>query len=136
MAWEKGESGNPKGRPKKTFKDYVEKWSPKIRKTLTDDNGKVYEMSAKEWNVVCLMKMIQNDETPPAIKLQAIRLFLEYTEGKPQPEVVSNVTVQNVQESTRSSLNQIKKSLDKLTPEERQSYFELCEKLDADTNEE
>ena len=129
MAWKKGESGNPNGRPKKTFKDYAEEWSNKIKKTITTEDGKKYTMTAKEYNIVVIMRMIQNDETPDPVKLQAIKLFLEYTEGKPQPEVVSNVTVQNVQEETKNSLDSIKKSLDKFTPEERETYFKLCEKL-------
>ena len=62
--------------------------------------------------------------------------MLEYTEGKPTPEVVSNVTVQNVQEDARSHIEQMKKCIDKFTPQERDEYFKLCEKLNAEEDSE
>ena len=134
--WKKGESGNPNGQPKKdcTFKAYADKWSKRIKKTITTEDGETYTMSAKEYNIVVIMRMIQNNETPDPVKLQAIKLFLEYTEGKPQPEVVSNVTVQNVQDSISTQMTDIKKKLDTLTPQEREEYFKLCEKLDGTTS--
>ena len=79
--------------------------------------------------------MIQDDNTPAPVKLQAIKLMLEYTEGKPQPEVISNVTVQNVQEDAKSHLEKMKNCIDKFTPEEREEYFKLCEKLNEDEKE-
>ena len=132
--WEEGKSGNVNGRPKKgeTFKDYCDKWAKRIKKVVkVEENGekKEYKINGKEYSVIVIFKMIQDDNTPPAIRLQAIKLMLEYTEGKPQPEVVSNVTVQNVQETAKNSLDSIKDSLDKLSPEERETYFNICEKM-------
>lgn len=44
-----------------------------------------------------------------------------------------NVTVQNV---ATQSTEQIKQSLDKLTPEERDMYLELCEKMNTEQDDE
>lgn len=132
--WVEGKSGNPKGRPKKddSFKAYCEKWSNKIKKIVKIDD-KEHKINSKEYSVIVLFKMIQSDSTPDQIKLQAIKLMLEYTEGKPQPEVVSNINIENVQEDAKSHLDKMKNCLDKFTPEEREEYFKLSEKLNGTT---
>lgn len=82
--WIKGQSGNPKGRPRRgrTLADLIKQIGTEV--VRFDDDGEVNELSRRERLARILWTAALEGDTHCA------RLILEYTEGKPvQPVEVS-----------------------------------------------
>lgn len=128
--FQKGVSGNPKGRPKKgkTFSDILEKELTNQKQQMV--NAKTGETRVIDGKVaLCLayIKLAFNAENEN-VRASCQEKIMKFIDGDfvKKVDMTANVSGVNV-------LENIKDSLDRLSPEERESYLELCEKMNEES---
>lgn len=133
MPWQKGQSGNKNGRPKKgmCYADMLEKAVKSLKSVQKDKEGKVVgEYKGKMVLAMATVDLATNKTYPPQVRLQAIKEIYDRTDGKPAQSVQLEADVE--QTIIKNNVADLQKEIDKLTPEERELYFELCEKVNGE----
>ena len=135
MPFKKGQSGNPKGRPKKgdSFNDYLEKAIKKLKSVQKDKTSGTVIARSKGKAVLAsaLTDLATNQNYPPQIRLQAIKEIFDRIDGKPRQSIEMAADIESVVNNRAVA---VKARLDALSPEERDAYFRLCEKVDASSS--
>lgn len=129
MPWQKGQSGNKNGRPKKglCYADMLDKAVKELRSVQKDKEGKVVgEYKGKMVLAMATVDLATNKTYPPQVRLQAIKEIYDRTDGKPAQSVQLEA---DVEQTVRDGTKGLKDSLDKLTPEQREMYLDLCDKV-------
>lgn len=135
MPWKKGQSGNPAGRAKKglCYADMLEKAVKKLKSQTKDKDGNVIaQYKGKMVVAMAVVDLATNKSYPPQVRLQALKELFDRTDGKPVQQIDMGADVRS---TVIGMTKDIKASLDKLTPEEREMYFELCGKADDSDSE-
>lgn len=129
MPFVKGQSGNPKGAPKKeqTLSKILEKEVNRLVSEVKDKDGNVIEkVKGKKCIAKAYCDIAFNKKYPVQIRLKALELITERIDGKAR----QNVSVEGEVKTTKQTpFDVISENLDKLSPDERDMYFELCEKM-------
>lgn len=76
-----------------------------------------------------LVQIAMDKNNNANVRLSAMNMILDRAYGKPIQTVEQTTTIQ------KDRTYDIKASLEKLTPDERDTYIELCEKANADNSE-
>lgn len=129
MPWQKGQSGNKNGRPKKglCYADMLDKAVKELRSVQKDKEGKVVgEYKGKMVLAMATVDLATNKTYPPQVRLQAIKEIYDRTDGKPAQSVQLEA---DVEQTVRDGTKGLKDSLDRLTPEQREMYLDLCDKV-------
>ena len=134
MPFVKGQSGNKNGRPRKglCYADMLEKAVKNLRSVHKDSDGRIVsEQKGKAVIAEAVVELATNKKYPPQVRLQAIREIFDRTDGKPRQSVEMSADVESV---VKHGTADVKARLDALSPEERETYFKLCEKADASSS--
>lgn len=130
--FEKGKSGNPNGRPRtgKSFAEIMRKVidAQKSVVNIKDAAGNVIDtktIKGKEVVATAIMQIALDRKNNPAVRLTAFNTALDRAYGRPLQEIDMAATVSN------DRTGQIKASLDRLSPERRQEYMDLCAELEG-----
>ena len=113
MAFQKGISGNPNGRPKKgdTFTDILEKILDEQTKEIgTGKNKKT--IHGKEIIAKIIYEIAADKNNPPKIRLDAINVIMDRIDGKPTQ-----------QETIQANINAPQNEFYNMTAEERLAEF-------------
>jgi len=94
-----------------------------------DKNGNVIrkvKLSPEQQILASLVAMMKDPKTPVQVRARIAEDLMQYIYKKPAQdlEMIADVS-STINDRTRD----IKKELDKLTPEERETYMELCGKV-------
>jgi hypothetical protein len=83
VMWQKGQSGNPAGRPPgaKSFRKIVEKFLEQ-ETTFEDENGEPQQLTRREAGVLSLVIASYKD-ADPNVRIKALETILNRLEGKP-----------------------------------------------------
>ena len=123
----KGQSGNPKGRPKNgtSFAEVMRRVIDKQIATKKDKDGNVNTIKGKEVVAEAIIQIAMDSRNNANVRLTAFNTALDRAYGKPLQEIEmeTTATIQN------DRAGEIKANLDKLSAEEREQYIELCEKV-------
>ena len=133
--FKKGQSGNPHGRPRtgKSFAEIMRKVIDKQTAVKKDKDGNIIKtVKGKEVVAEAIIQIAMDKSNNANVRLTAFNTALDRAYGKPLQEIdmAATTTIQ------KDRTGDIKASLDKLTPEERDMYFELCDKLDENEERE
>ena len=85
MPFKKGQSGNPKGRPKKgdSYPDYIEKAVKKLKSIQKDKDGNVTaKYKGKMVLAMAVADLATNKSYPPQVRLAACKEIFDRTDGK------------------------------------------------------
>lgn len=85
MKFQKGQSGNPKGRPKKglAYADFLEKAVKELKSVKRDEDGNVSaKYKGKMVLAMAVVELATNKNYPPQVRLAAIKEIFERTDGK------------------------------------------------------
>lgn len=132
-----GQSGNPKGKPKgatsmKTdlILVYKKLFSEPIVKK--DKNGRVVKKIklTPEQQILAAMVQISRDPNAPIqVRAKVMGDLMGYLYTKPTQQIEM---IADVEQTIKDNTAEIKGNLDKLTPEQREMYLSLCEKVNED----
>lgn len=122
--FQKGVSGNPKGRPKKgkTFPDLLQKELERVKLEVQVKEGQTKTMNGKELLCRTLVRLALNSDDDH-IKLQAIDKIFDRMEGKPVSNVVMDAKV-----DTPSVFDEI--DVSKLSTQEKKSLESILMKIE------
>lgn len=130
----KGEVRNPHGRPRsgKSFADIMRKVIDRQTAVKKDKDGNIIKtVKGKEVVAEAILSIAMDKNNNASVRLTAFNTALDRAYGKPlQPvDMSANVSGPNI-------IQNIKDDLDRLTPEERDEYLELSEKLSEENGSE
>lgn len=133
----KGYSLNKGGRPKgatgvKTDLLFVYKKlfsEPIIKKDKDGNIIKKIKLTPEQQILAGMVSMMRDPKTPVQVRAKIAGDLMGYLYKKPSQEVEM---IADVSQTINDRSKEIKSALDKLTPEERDMYIELCEKVNAD----
>lgn len=122
--FQKGVSGNPKGRPKKgkTFPDLLQKELERVKLEVQVKEGQTKTMNGKELLCRTLVRLALNSDDDH-IKLQAIDKIFDRMEGKPISNVIMDAKV-----DTPSVFDEI--DVSKLSTEEKKNLESILMKIE------
>ena len=128
--FKKGVSGNPKGRPRKgkSFSDILEAELKRQKQLMTDSNGNEREIDGKTALCLAYIKLAFKGEQE-SVRASCMEKIMKFIDGDFVQRVDANV-------SGVSVLEDVKDSLDKLSPEERDNFLELSEKMSEENETE
>ena len=135
MPFVKGVSGNKNGRPKKgqCYADMLESAVKKLRSVQKNKEDKVVgEYKGKMVIAMAVVELATNKSYPPQVRLQAIKEIFDRTDGKPAQSIEMRA---DVKQAIKDNSKEIKANLDKLTPEQRETYLQLCEMVNEDDSD-
>lgn len=121
-----GQSGNPKGRPRddRAFSNIFNDLLDEKKSIIKDKEGKVIDtVTGKRLIAEAVFDIATNRNNPPHVRLSALNMMMERMEGKAAQTITASVDT-TVLDKTKI----IKEDLDKLSPEDRELYLELCER--------
>ena len=126
MAFQKGVSGNPNGRPKKgkTFTEILEKVLHERTAEIETAKG-LKTVHGKELLANILYDIAADKNNAAKIRLDAINTIMNRLDGKPMQAVEMTSEIETAKKNNEQ-LN-----LDNLTLEEREEFLDLCEKINA-----
>lgn len=127
----KGEVRNPHGRPRtgKAFADILRKTIDQLSAVKKDKDGTEKVIKGNKVLSEALVQIAMDKNNNANVRLSAMNMILDRAYGKPIQTVEQTTTIQ------KDRTYDIKASLEKLTPDERDTYIELCEKANADNSE-
>lgn len=140
-SYKKGQSGNPAGKPKGTTniktdllvvykKLFAE---PIVKKDANGNIIKKIKLSPEQEIVAAMIKIYRDPKTPVQVRAKILGDLLGYLYTKPTQQIEM---IADVEQTIRNNTADIKDNLDKLTPEQREAYMELCEKVNDDSDSE
>ena len=140
-SYKKGQSGNPAGKPKGTTniktdllvvykKLFAE---PIVKKDANGNIIKKIKLTAEQEIVAAMIKIYRDPKTPVQVRAKILGDLLGYLYTKPTQQIEM---IADVEQTIRDNTADIKDNLDKLTPEQREAYMELCEKVNDDSDSE
>lgn len=118
-------SGNPKGRPKKgkSFSDILEKELKAQKQILKNAEGDERVIDGKTALCLAYIKLAFKAENEN-VRASCMEKIMKFIDGEFVQRVAMDATL-----SGGNILENVKDGLDKLTPEERENYFEMCDKM-------
>lgn len=131
-SFKKGEVHNPHGRPKtgKSFADIMRKVIDRQTAVKRDKEGNILKtIKGKEVVAEAILSIAMDVKNNASVRLTAFNTALDRAYGKPLQTVDMSANV-----SGSSIIQNVKDSLDKLSPEEREEFLDLSEKLTDETD--
>jgi|GEM_PF-4387914 len=107
MPFAKGQSGNPKGRPKKgaCYADMLEKAVKKLKLVQKDKDGTITgEYKGKMVLAMAVVELATNKSYPPQVRLQALKEIFDRTDGK-VPRYLDMTAQVNSEQSSEQTLH-------------------------------
>ncbi len=130
--FKKGQSGNPHGRPKKgkSLADILEKELKAQKQLRKNRNGEEREVDGKTALCLAYIKLAFSSENDN-VKASCMEKIMKFIDGDFVQRVAMDAVVAN-----KPVIEDVKDGLDKLTPEERENYFDMCDKINEGSEEE
>ena len=97
-----------------------------------DKNGKVIKkikLTPEQEIIAGLFSMYRDSKTPVQLKVKILGDLMGYLYTKPTQQIEM---IADVEQTIKDHTAEIKGNLDKLTPEQREMYLSLCEKVNED----
>lgn len=130
--FKKGQSGNPHGRPKKgkSFADILEKELKAQKQILKNSEGEERVIDGKTALCLAYIKLAFKGENEN-VRASCMEKIMKFIDGEFVQRVAMDANL-----TGGTVIQDVKDGLDKLTPEERENYFEMCDKISQGSEEE
>ena len=136
-SYKKGQSGNPAGKPKGTtnlktdlLTVHKKLFSEPIIKRDKDGNIiKKIKLTPEQEIIAGMFSIYRDPKTPVQVKAKILGDLMGYLYTKPTQQIEM---IADVAQTIKDNSKEIKDNLDKLTPEQREMYMELCDKVNEE----